>query len=186
MSSKRFIFSRRLAVFIFSLFFGFTVAGCASGPLSRLFHPEDASPEAALAYYHGLTRLTPAELSRERSILAAVPQAPYTQVRMALQLGHPRAQQDLAKGLSLLEGVLKSTEPAATPFHPLARQLADNYQERLKLETQLDKQAQQFNLQLKDSQRKTAELQEKLDSLANIEKTLIPRPRSVRPEGARQ
>ena len=97
-------------------------------------------------------------------------------------LGHPRVQQDLARGHGMLEGVLKSTEPAAQTFHPLARQLADNYGERIKLEIQLERQGQQ----LKESQRKSAELQDKLDSLANIEKSLIPRPRPGKPEGARR
>ncbi|PKO40175.1 MAG: permease [Betaproteobacteria bacterium HGW-Betaproteobacteria-6] len=175
-------FSRRLAVLIFGLFFGLTVAGCASGPLARKLHLDDPSPEGALLYNQSLARLPLAELGRERSVLAAVPQTPFTQVRMALLLGHPRVQQDLGKGLALLEGVLKSTEPEAVSFHPLARQLADNYQERLKLESQLEKQG----LQLKDSQRKTTELQEKLDSLANIEKTLIPRPRAVGPNGGKR
>lgn len=179
-------FSRRLTVFIFSLFFGLTVAGCTSGLLARKMHLEDTSPEAALLYNQSLSRMTPAELGRERSVLGAVPQTPFTQVRMALLLGHPRVQQDLGKGLALLESVIKSTEPAAVAFHPLARQLADNYQERMKLENQLEKQSLALNQQLKDSQRKSAELQEKLDSLANIEKALIPRPRVVRPDGGKR
>jgi hypothetical protein len=186
MSSKYNFSSRPLAVLVFCLFFGLTLAGCASGPLVKKLHIEDTSPEASLVYYQGLSRMTPAELGRERTVLAAVPQTPFTQVRTAMLLGHPRTQQDLGKGLALLEGVLKSTEPAAQPFHPLARQLADNYQERIKLESQLEKQGLQLNQQLKDSQRKTAELQEKLDSLANIEKTLIPRPRVVRPDGGKR
>jgi hypothetical protein len=186
MSSNYPPFFRRLAVFIFSLFFGLTVAGCTSGPLARKLHLEDSSPEAALAYNQSLSRMTPAELGRERSVLVAVPQTPFTQVRMALLLGHPRVQQDLGKGLALLEGVLKSTEPAALSFHPLARQLADNYQERIKLESQLEKQGLLLNQQLKDSQRKAAELQEKLDSLANIEQTLIPRPSAVSPNGGKR
>ncbi|MDP2880368.1 MAG: permease [Azonexus sp.] len=186
MSSKYPTFFRRVAVFIFGLFFGLTVAGCASGPLARKLHLEDTSPEAALVYNQSLSRLTPAELGRERTVLVAVPQTPFTQVRMALLLGHPRVQQDLGKGLALLEGVLKSSEPAAAPFHPLARQLADNYQERMKLENQLEKQGLLLSQQLKDSQRKTAELQEKLDSLANIEQTLIPRPRVVSPDGGKR
>ena len=186
MSSKYLTFSRRVAVFIFGLFFGLTVAGCASGPLARKLHIEDTSPEAAMVYYQGLSRLTPAELGRERTVLAAVPQTPFTQVRTAMFVGHPRVQQDLGKGLALLEGVLKSSEPAAAPFHPLARQLADNYQERMKLESQLEKQGQLLNQQLKDSQRKATELQEKLDSLANIEQTLIPRPRVVSPNGGKR
>ncbi|HLO62765.1 MAG TPA: permease [Azonexus sp.] len=136
---------------------------------------DETTPEAALSYYQGLGRMTPAELGRERMVLVAVPQTPYTQVRMAMLLGHPRVQQDLGKGLALLDSVLKSNEPAALPFHPLARQVADNYLERMKLEGQLDKQGQQ----LKESQRKTSELQEKLDSLADIERTLTPRPHAV-------
>lgn len=143
---------------------------------------DDTTPETALAYYQGLGKMTPAELGRERSILVAVPQTPYTQVRMAMLLGHPRVQQDLNKGLALLDSVLKSNDPAAAPFQPLARQVADNYLERLKLEGQLDRQGQQ----LKDSQRKAAELQDKLDSLADIERTLTPRPRSGKPEGGKR
>ena len=186
MSSKYPTFSGRVLVFIFGLFFVLTVTGCSSAPLARRLHFDDTSPEAALIYYQGISRMTPAELGRERSVLVVVPQTPFTQVRMAMLLGHPRVQQDLGKGLGLLEGIIKSSESAAAPFHPLARQLADNYQERIKLEGQLEKQGLLLNQQLKDSQRKAAELQEKLDSLANIEQTLIPRPRVVRPDGGKR
>jgi hypothetical protein len=41
------------------------------------------------------------------------------------------------------------------------------------------------DVQLKDGQRKITELQGKLDSLADIERTLTPRPRTVRHEGGR-
>lgn len=186
MRSKHDFSFRPLGTFIFCLFFGLTAAGCASGPLARKLHLDDVGPEAALSYYQGLARMTPAELGRERTVLVAVPQTPFTQMRVAMLLGHPRVQQDLGKGLALLEGILKSTDPAAAPFQPLAREVADNYQERIKLENQLEKQGLQLNQQLKDSQRKTAELQEKLDSLANIEKSLIPRPRAVKPEGVKR
>ena len=97
-------------------------------------------------------------------------------------LGHPRVQQDLGKALSLLDSVLKSTDPAALPFQPLARQIAVIFLERVKLEGQLEKQAQS----LRESQRKATELQEKLDSLADIERTLTPRSRAVRPDGAKR
>ena len=164
------------------------LAGCAGlpqpqAPVERpAVRVEEQTPEAALRYYQGLGRTTPAELGRERSILAAVPQTPYTQLRLAMFLGHPRVLQDLGKGLALLDGVLKSNDPAAVPFHPLARLLADSYLERMKLEGQGEKLGQQ----LKDSQRKATELQEKLDGLANIERTLTPRPRAIRPEGVKR
>ena len=141
---------------------------------------DDAGPlSAALGYYQTLQRMTPAQIARERQLLAAMMPTPYTQVRIAMVLGHPRGQPDLARALTLLEAVLKSTDPGAVNLHPLARLLADNYGERQKLEGQLEKQGQQ----LKDSQRKAIELQEKIDGLADIERTLPQRPRATRPAG---
>lgn len=181
-SNKRFSLGR-LAVPVWVAFFMLLVAGCSTVPPSKKApRQEVTTPKAALSYNQGLARLTAAELGRERMVLGAVPQTPYTQLRMAMLLGHPRVQQDLGKALALLDGILKSSDPTALPFHPLARLLADNYIERAKLEGQLEKQGQQT----KESQRKATELQEKLDSLADIERTLTPRPRSVRPEGVKR
>lgn len=189
MNSKYEFTFRKLATLAFASIFALVLSSCTSMvPPNKKALPrtEDTSPEAALIYYQGLAKMTPAELGRERMILVAVHQIPFTQIRMAMLLGHPRVQQDLSKGLSLLDGILKSSDPAAVPFQPLAREVADNYLERIKLETQLEKQSLQLNQQLKESQRKATELQEKLDSLANIEKTLIPRPRAVRTDGAKR
>ena len=164
------------------------LAGCASEPPVAVALPhtngtpvvvDDAGPVSALTYYQMLHRMTAAQISRERMVLTALPTTPNTQVRTAMVLGHPRAQLDLTKALSLLDGVLKSTDPAAVSLHPLARLLADSYNERLRLDTQLEKQGQQ----LKDSQRKAVELQEKIDGLADIERTLPQRPRATRSGG---
>ena len=165
------------------------LAGCAATPpaatppavmpAAAAAVSDDAGALPALAYYQMLQRMTPAQINRERLVLAALPPTPNTQVRTAMVLGHPRGQQDFTKALALLEGVLNSTDPAALGLHPLARLLADNYAERQKLETQLEKQGQQ----LKDSQRKAVELQEKIDSLAEIERTLPQRPRATRSGG---
>ena len=87
-------------------------------------------------------------------------------------LGQVRGPMDLYRALALLEAVLKSGDPAAASLHPLARTLANQYQERLKLEMQNEKLAQQ----LKESQRRSGELQEKLDALADIERSLPVRP----------
>ncbi len=157
------------------------LTGCATTPSGKS-RASELGPEAALSYNQGLSRMTAAELGRERMVLVAVPQTPYTQLRMAMLLGHPRVQQDLGKATSLLDGILKSTDPAALALHPLARLLADNYAERVKLDGQLEKQGGQ----LKESQRKAAELQEKLDGLADIERTLTPRPGSARPPGGKR
>lgn len=130
-----------------------------------------------LAYYQMLHRMSAAEIGRERQVLAALPISPNSQVRMAMVYGHPRGPQDFPKALGLLDGVLKSTDPTAIELQPLARLLIDNYIERQKFEGLLEKQAQQ----LKDSQRKVVELQEKIESLADIERTLPQRPRAASP-----
>lgn len=178
-SNSKMSFFKLVTVFFLAL----AIAGCTSAPLAKKpVRVDEATPEAALNYNLGLGKITAAELGRERMVLNAVPQTPYTQVRMAMLLGHPRVQQDLGKALALLDSVLKSSDPAAVPFHPLARLLSDNYIERARLESQLDRQGQQ----MKDSQRKATELQEKLDSLADIERTLTPRSRITRPEGVKR
>jgi len=125
-----------------------------------------------LGYLQLLLQMSPQELQRERGVLVAIPQTPATQVRLAMLLGQARDPTDLVRALGLLDGVLKSREPAAASLHPLARALASQYQERLKLESQNDKLLQQ----LKDSQRRSSELQEKLDALTDIERSLPVRP----------
>lgn len=134
----------------------------------------------ALAYYQSLPRLGSAELARERTTLAGLAPTPNIQIRQAMLFGHPRAGGDAARALSLVDGLLKSSDPAAVELQPLARLLADHYAERLRLDGQLERQGGQ----LKESQRKAQELQDKLDSLADIERTLKSQPRAGK--GGRQ
>lgn len=163
------------------------MSGCASSPVE----PPPAAPEVVLPippklpmspleYYQLLSRMTLAEIGRERMVLNALPKSPNTQVRMAMLLGFPRAPQDLSRAMVLLDGVMKSTDPEAIGLQPLARLLADSYAERQKLDASLGRQDQQ----LKESQRKVIELQEKIDDLADIERTLPQRPRAGRSSGS--
>ena len=156
------------------------LAACASRPAPEPEAPptptlakvDEAAMLPLLGYLQLLQQLSPQELQRERGVLAAIPQTPAAQLRLAMVLGQARGAADLVRALGLLDGVLKSREPAAASLHPLARALASQYQERLKLETQNDKLLQQ----LKDSQRRSGELQEKLDALTDIERSLPVRP----------
>jgi len=151
------------------------LGACANTAGPRPQHFDGAGPLPPLAYYQMLARMSPAELGRERSVLAALPPTPNTQLRMAMLLGHPRGPGELGKAIALLDGVLKANDPAAVSLHPLARLLADNYLDRQKQEVQLERQG----IQLKDSQKKAADLQEKIDGLADIERTLPQRPRPI-------
>lgn len=161
---------------------GVLLGGCASlvdGSGGSRFSGD--SPRDVVAYFQTIAQMPPGDLVKERSLLQAQKQNPAIRLRTAMLLGHTRfQQQDLSRAISLLEGILKSSEASAVELHPLARLLSEQYGERLRLDGQLEKQA----AQLKESQRKAAELQEKLDGLADIERTL-PRARAVRPNPAR-
>lgn len=161
------------------------LAGCTNlGGPPRPPRFDGLGPLPPLAYNQMLAKMNNAELHRERTVLAALPKTPNTQLRMAMLFGHPRGPQDIGKALALLDGILKSNEAPAVSLHPLARLLTDNYLERQQQEGQLDRQG----VQLKESQRKNTELQEKLDGLADIERTLPQRTRPVQPaavKGAR-
>lgn len=158
-------------------------AGCTTSPSGSsrpTLRGEDQSPAATLAYYQMLQRMNGAEIQRERMVLSALAPSPASQLRMAMVLGHPRGPGELTRAQGLLEGVLKSSDAAATALHPLARLLADQYAERQRLENQSERQAQQ----LKESQRKGAELQEKLDNLTEIERSLSRKAKPARPVGS--
>ncbi len=172
-SNARWLRSMAFAIPIFWL------GGCALKPVEGLAELDVVAPAPMppLSYYQLLSRMTTAELGRERMVLAALPRSPNTQLRLAILLGYPRAQPDLVRAMLQLDAVLKSTDPAAIVLQPLARLLADNYAERQKMDAHLDRQG----LQLKESQRKAAELQQKIEGLADIERTLPQRPRAIRP-----
>ena len=171
---------------VLALLISYLLTACAGFP------PEEQTPitaEApgvmpALAYYQSLQRMSVAEINRERAALGAHPSAPANQMRLAMLLGHPRTAQDLNRALGLLDSLIKSPDPVAQSLFPLARLLTDNYQERLKIDAQAEKQGAQLKEQLKESQRKTQELQDKLNALADIERTLPPRARTTRPAPA--
>lgn len=181
-------FARRMFPFLLAG----SVAGCAISP------PEEQVPAPlevhgilpALLFYQSLQRMPIAEMTRERTVLASQLNGPANQLRLAMVLGHPRGPQDLNRALMLLDSILKSSDSAAQSLQPLTRVMADNYNERLRIDGQLDKQGVQLkesqrrveeNLRkVEETQRKVFELQEKLNSLADIERTLAPRARATR------
>ena len=119
-----------------------------------------------------IQRMTAQELLRERNVLAATAPTPSAHLRMAGVLGQSRGPLDLARALTLLDAVLKANDSASLSVHPLARILAASYQERQKLQMQNDKLTQQLG----ESVQHSTELQEKLDALTAIERSLPVRP----------
>lgn len=136
------------------------------------------SPVAVLlAYHQNLKALAPAELAREMTELNAQPRTPALALRKAMVLSMSRAGNDLALAQIHLDTVLSSTDPQAEALKPLARLLGTQWSEQRRLSEALDK----LNAQARDSQRKTEQLNEKLEALKTIERTLPASPATPGP-----
>lgn len=156
-----------------TLLLSMLLAACASAPETPSV--EVPGVPGALAFQRHLATLDALETARTRGLLAAQPGNPDARIRLALLLAQTKGNNgDLGRAQSVLESLLKSTDEAAGALHPLARLLAEQLAERQRLENQLERQG----AQLRESQRKVQELQEKIDRLAEIERSL---PSATRP-----
>jgi len=146
------------------------LASCALAACSTLPEPrvasEDAPLRAMLAYYGSDLRGTEAPRG-------GAADDPYLRMRQAIRFGQSRTP-DLPRALNLLEGIMKSEHPAAPGLAPLAHLLHEQYGERWRLEQRLH-----------ESQRQGEELQEKLDALSAIERSLPARPPAAARKPAR-
>jgi ABC-type transporter Mla subunit MlaD len=89
-------------------------------------------------------------------------------LRKALALSQGRNTADLAQAASQLDAAAASTEPQIEPLKPLAVLLATRLAEQRRLQDGIDK----LNQQLRESQRRNEQLNEKLEALKAIEQTL--------------
>lgn len=159
------------------------VSGCAgrwpglSGSEAR--HADNASLEDLMAFVRHAVHFSPAENARERALLTTPELGPGVQLRLAVLYGSPLEAGDLLKGQQLLAALVKDETPPAQPLQPLAQLLLKQYQERLRLEAQGERTAQQ----LRESQRRAEVLQGKLEAMAGIEAALPPRPNSGKAVG---
>lgn len=116
---------------------------------------EEIPLRAMLAFYATNAR-TPGPAPRERPL----PADPYLKMQQAIQLGHLRPP-ELQRGMNLLASVMKDSNVSAVSLAPLARVLYEQYSERLRLEQQA-----------REAQRRSEQLQEKIDALSAIERSL--------------
>lgn len=125
--------------------------------------------EDLLAYYQSLRVLSPQALTSELQALLARPggDAMLT-MRKAMALGMTRDPNDLVRAQSELRLVLNSASNSAAKLKPLATLLMGNYADMRRLGESADKAGQQ----LRETQRRLEQLNEKLEALKNIERTL--------------
>lgn len=133
---------------------------------------------ALLSYADRLHALAPAELAAEIVVQGDPGNVPLRQMQLALALTHLRQPADTARALGLLQRVIAHTGPESLPLKPLARLLANRLLDQRKLEDTAERQAQQ----LRDSQRRIDQLNERLEAMRAIERSLTTRPA---PNGAR-
>lgn len=156
---------------------GLALSACTTAPERAPPEPEAQNEEAAvrprssaeemplramLAFYTTNAR-TPGPAPRERPL----PGDPYIKMQQAIQLGHLRPP-ELQRGMNLLASVMKDSNPSAVSLAPLARVLYDQYSERLRLEAERGR----FEQQAREAQRRSEQLQEKIDALSAIERSL--------------
>ncbi|TJZ78724.1 hypothetical protein [Chitiniphilus eburneus] len=128
--------------------------------------------DAVLVYGARIRALPVGELARELAALAGDPTGPDTTLKRALVLSRMHGNGELARAIGLLDALGKSTDEATTPFKPLAAVLLAQFNERRKLEDQVERLGQQ----VKDEQRRADEANAKVEALKKIESTLPARP----------
>lgn len=164
-------------------------AGCATAPPPPPAKPADPPPapeivyvptveavdKAArhlLAYQETLSRLPTADLSRELGRLGDGASSIQATMDLALVLGLTRVPGDIAKAQLLLDQVLGNPSPEAQAWHGLARLLAARYADQRRAEDQNERLNQQLRDAQRDNQRKLDQINEKLEALKSIERSL--------------
>lgn len=121
-----------------------------------------------LAYAERIRQIPAAELNAEIARLSDI-KMPAEQLQLSFALSQLRQLPELIRAQELLARVLGNADAEA--LHPLARLLAARFMEQRRLDEQLDKQAQQ----IRDSQRRLEQANDRLEALKAIERSLVTR-----------
>ncbi|MBV7535686.1 hypothetical protein KW842_07910 [Duganella sp. sic0402] len=132
--------------------------------------PDEIGP--LLSYHQSLRRMSQGELLKELSGLGLQKRSPRVAIQMGMALMLTRGGGDLARAQALLDSVATSVELEAAPYRPLAQLLSSNCAETRRLYEHADKLA----VQQKENQRRIDQLNEMLEGLKTIERTLPARP----------
>lgn len=137
-----------------------------------------------LAYADRVRALAPNDLAQEVARFGEPPEAPAQALQQAVALAQTRVAANTARAQSLVQRVLSQTTPQAQALHPLARLLGaqiNQQAEGRRLEEQVERQSQQ----LRDSQRRIEVLNDRLEAVRAIERSLPSRPASAPANGSK-
>jgi hypothetical protein len=127
---------------------------------------------ALLTYAERLRVLNPTDLAAEIVVLGDPGNVPLRQMQLGLALMHTHLPADTARALGLMQRVVGHPGPESLQFKPLARLMAERLSEMRRLEELTDRHQQQ----LRDSQRRIDQLNERLEAMRAIERSLNSRP----------
>lgn len=147
--------------------------------LVKVIEPRDEAVRHALDYQQQLAAMTPGLLLAELQRLGDGRASPQATMELAMALGHTRGNGDLVRAIGLLDGLQR--DPQATPWHGIARWLAQRYVEQRRAEEQAERLTQQLRDQQRDHQRRIDQLQAQIEALKSIERSLTTRPPAAAP-----
>lgn len=134
--------------------------------------PVDTVNRRMLAYAEQVRQMQNPELSRELSRIGDPQATPQATLQAALVMAQTRNTAELVRALSVLDPLVKSSAPEASPYQPFARFLQWRYQEQRRVDETLERQGNQ----LRENQKNLQALNEKLEALKAIERSLNKRP----------
>jgi hypothetical protein len=143
--------------------------------------PADVAMRRLLAYHDQLRQMSAGDLANEITRLNAVvavnanaaPADAVLELSLALALQHNGG--DVARALGLLEQLARSPAPELQPLQPLVRMLLGRVAEQRRLEDLLAREV----AQRREQQRNLQQLNEKLEALKAIERSMTTRPPGV-------
>ena len=148
--------------------------------------PADVAARRLLAYHEQLRQMPPQDLANEinrlNAAVSATPTAapPDAVLELALALSQQHNGGDVARAVALLEPVARSSAPELAPWQPLARLLLSRVLEQRRLEEALARESARN----REQQRTLQQLNEKLEALKAIERSMANRPPSGGPAPA--
>jgi hypothetical protein len=134
--------------------------------------------EVVVAHAERIRALPAADLAAEIQRLGDTSYAPLRATQLAQALAQTRNGASAVRAQSLLQRVLADASTEAQPLHPYARVLSAQIAEQRRTEEQAERQAQQ----LRDAQRRIEQLNDRLEAVRAIERSL---PGPARREPAR-
>jgi hypothetical protein len=141
----------------------------AAAPAAAPAPANGANPlEAAIGYAERVRSLAPPDLAQEVQRLGDTPYSPLRATQLALALGQSRTSANTTRAQSLLQRVQADPTSEAAGLQPFARLLAAQIAEQRRADEQAERQAQQ----LRDAQRRIDQLNDRLEAVRAIERSL--------------